>query len=102
HTEADTPVGFHGGLDLRERIGVHLDDVVEEPHGEPYHPLELVPVEPGAPVRGLAREARDVNRAEVARVVRRKWLLSTGVSRLDRAQGRRGIRAAAVDAVEKD
>ena len=63
-------------VDLRQRIRVHLDHVVEEPHRQAHHPLELVPVEaPTAPSRA-AREHRDVDRAEVARLVREERLLA--------------------------
>jgi hypothetical protein len=79
HPEPHPPVGLHGGLDLRERVRIHLDHVVEEPHGEPHHALQLVPVQSGGAARSLAHEACDVHRAEVARVVRGQWLFTTVV-----------------------
>ena len=43
--ETDAAVGLDGGVDLRQRIGIHLDDVVEEAHGEANDALELLPVD---------------------------------------------------------
>ena len=60
---------------------------------------ELVPVDVG-PVLGEAHELGQVDRAEVARLVRQQRLLTARVRRLDLAELRR--RVVAVDAVDED
>ena len=61
-----------------------------------------VPVDGPLPVRLPAREHRDVDRAEVARLVREERLLAARVGRLDQPDLRRGVRRARVDPVEED
>jgi hypothetical protein len=73
--QTHAPVGLHHLVHLLERIGIHLDHVVEEAHREPHHPLELAPVEL-PPSRPLDRELGHVHRPEVARVVRQERLLA--------------------------
>ena len=63
-------------VDLRQRIGIDLDDVVEKAHREANDALHLVPVDRPAPVP-LAREPGDVERAQVARLVRQQGLFAT-------------------------
>ena len=100
--EPDAPVGLHGRVDLRQRIRVDLDHVVEEAHGQPHHPLEIVPVDGRRVTVERFREARDVDGAQIARVPRRQTLFTTWVCRLDQRDLGRRIGRAPVDAVEED
>ena len=100
--EADAPVGLDGLVDLRQRVRVHLDDVVEEPHGQPHHALELGPVDRPLPVRLPSREHGDVDGSQVARLVRQEGLLPAGIRRLDHPDLGRRVRGAGVDPVEED
>jgi hypothetical protein len=101
--QADPAVGLHGGGDLRERVRVDLDHVVQEPYRQPDHALELVPVDVGpAAVGRLADESRDIDRPEVARVPGRQALLATGIGGLDGRELGSGIGRARVDTVQED
>ena len=85
-----------------KRIRIHLDDIVEEAHGQPYHALELGPVDARAALVIRLREARDVDRTEVARVPRRQALLTARICRLDQRDVGRRIGRAPVDAIDED
>src|SRR5581483_675200 len=83
--------------DLGQRVGVDLDDVVQETNGGADGLLHVVPVD--ALIR--LHERRDVERAEVAGLVRQQGLLSAGIGGLNGANLRRGISRAGVDAIEE-
>src|SRR5207253_1448240 len=74
--EADAAVRLHHLVDLVERVRVHLDHVVEEPDGEPDHPVHLLPVDRPLTALAPAGELRHVERAEIARLVRQERLLT--------------------------
>jgi hypothetical protein len=79
-----------------------IDDVVEEAHGQAHHALHLVPVHRPFAILAAAGELRDVERAEVARLVRQERLLAARIGRLDLAQRRRRVGRARVDAIDED
>src|SRR3990172_5208384 len=90
HAEAYLPVRLGYGLYLLDGVLVHLDDVVEEMNGILHDLLEPCPVEPVAVAVGCYQAAQ-VNRAQVAGLVRQERLLSAGVRRFYLADMRRRV-----------
>ncbi len=93
--EADAANALGEGVDLRERILVDVDDVVEEVRRELDVALERVPVH--APVDHVVA---DVDAAEVADVVRKQRLLAAGIRRLVQAEVRHRVEAVRLVDVE--
>ena len=83
------------GPDLGEGVAVHVDDVVEEVDGRPSDPAQPLPVD-----AAILDHEGQVDRAQVAALVRQEWLLSARIGRLDLP--RFGRRVVAVEPVEED
>ena len=100
--EPDPAVGLHGLVDLRKRIRVDLDDVVEESDRQPDDALELGPVDRPLPVGLPPGERRDVDGAQVAGLVRQERLLPARIGGLHQPDLGRRVGGTRVDAVEED
>ena len=81
--ETDAADALGQRVDLGERILVDVDDVVEEVRGEMHVALHRIPVQ-----HAVLHVVADVDRAEVADVVRKQRLLAARIRRLVRAQVR--------------
>ena len=93
--QADLAVAAGHLGDLRQRVVVDVDDVVQEAHGG----LDDAPQAAVVEVAVVAH-AGQVDGAQVARLVGQQGLLAAGVGALDRAQLGRGV--VLVDAVDED
>ena len=105
HDSEANPTGHLGHLfDLRDRIVVRVDDVVEEAGRKGNDLAELVPVNLQSLDAARARSGHEnlveVDRPEIAGLVRKKRLLATGIGRLDLTEGWR--RVLGVDLVDED
>jgi hypothetical protein len=100
--QADPPVGLHGGVDRRQRVGIHLDHVVEKADGQADDPLHLLPIDGPLAVLAPAGELGDVEGAEVTRFVRQQRLFTTRICGFDRPDLGRGVGRAGVDPVDED
>ncbi len=93
--QADLAVAAAHFGDLRQRVVVDVDDVVQEAHGR----LDDAPQAAVVDVAVVAH-AGQVDRAQVARLVGQQRLLAAGVGAFDRAELGRGV--VLVDAVDED
>ena len=93
--QPDLAVALGHLLDLGQGVAVHIDDVVEEVHGRPRDPPQLVPID-----LAVLQHEGQVDGTEVATLVRKERLFTAGIGRLDRPDVRRRI--VAVEAVEED
>src|SRR5579875_1391969 len=101
HAQTDAPDAARDVLDLRQRVAVHVDHVVEEANVRWDLARQPIVIE-DVPRALAAGEVGEVDRAEVARVVRVKRLLAAWVRAFDRAKAGHRIRIAGVDAVDED
>ena len=83
HAEPDAADALRQLGDLRQRVLVGVDDVLEEMGREVDHLTQAVPVDLPVP-----DEHAEVDRAEVADVVRQEGLLTAGIGRLVGAEVR--------------
>ena len=84
--EADAADPLRQIVDLGERVLVRVDDVVEEVSGEMHDRPEAIPIH-----RPVLDEQADVDRAEIAHVVREQRLLAAGVRGLVAPEVRHGV-----------
>ena len=87
--EPDLAVAARDRLDLRQRVVVHVDDVVEEAHAE-RDALAPAAAQSNPPVDD---QLADVDRRQVARLERQQRQLAARVGRLHLAERRRRIDA---------
>src|SRR6267143_1265664 len=91
--QPDAPNPLRKTVDLIERVPVRVDDVVEEMRAEVHRGAQPIPIH----VTVLDEQA-DVDRAEVADVIRKQRLLAAGIGRLVAAEARnRVVLVGAVD-----
>src|SRR5215217_2813913 len=86
--EPDAPVAPAHPVDLVQRVVVLLDHVVQEAYGGMYRLPQLVPVDL---TRLLYIEALQVDRTQIARVIRRQMRLATRIRALDLELRRRVV-----------
>ncbi len=99
HAKADATRRLRHVVDLRQRVLVDLDDVVEETRGAVDDLFEAIPVERCVLALALDQDAQ-VNGAQVAGVIRVKRLFAARVRRFDEADVL--DRVPLVDAVDED
>jgi hypothetical protein len=92
HAEPDLARAARGLRHRLERIAADLDHVVEEAHRVARHGVEPRPVEDRLAAR-VENEAREIQRAQVARFVGEQRHLAAGIGRFQRAELRGGVRA---------
>ena len=74
--ETDTPLRLRLLRLVLEREARDVDGVVQHAHRQRHQPLEFGEIEAGLRREGVAHQRRQVDRAQEASAVRRKWLLS--------------------------
>ncbi|MNS49618.1 hypothetical protein D3C72_822310 [compost metagenome] len=99
HAQADLAGALGDAIDLGDRVLVGVDDVVQQVGADVDHTAQALPVDRGLAV-DLDDEALEVDRAEVAALVRDQGLLAAGVGRLVVAHP--GHRAVLVHAIDED
>jgi hypothetical protein len=99
HAQPDAARGLRHVVDLRQRVAVDLDHVVEEARGAVDDRAVFLPVEARVGAVALDQHAQ-VDRAQVAGVEGVQRLLAAGVRGLDQAHVL--DRIAVVDAVDED
>ncbi len=98
--QPDAPLRHRFGALLRQRKARNIDDVVEKPHGRAGEPLQFGFVQFRILLERVLHQAREIDRAQQTRAVRRQRLLATRVGRADGfAVGEVVLR---IDAVDED
>ena len=95
HAQTDFAIGQGDVLDLRQRIFVDINHIVQEVDGIPHHLFEVIVID-----LTVANHVEQVDGAQIAGFIWQQRLLPTGIGGLDLSHV--GSWVDAVDDVQKD